>query len=78
MKSILMEKRFANLGRQPRSIFSGSGVGRRSEMVGSKNASEEHMDKIHACFSFFEYIKDHSALAIRILEELKAFCKELS
>jgi hypothetical protein len=43
-----------------------------------KKASEDHMDKIHACFSFIDYNKDRSALVIRVLGELEALCKELS
>ncbi|KAJ5171541.1 transcriptional regulator family: Fungal Specific TF [Penicillium coprophilum] len=41
------------------------------------NAAEEHIDRIQTCFSFFEYIKDHSALAVRVLGELRAFCTEI-
>ncbi|KAJ5510839.1 transcriptional regulator family: Fungal Specific TF, partial [Penicillium expansum] len=38
------------------------------------NAAEEYIDRIQTCFSFFEYIKDHSAIAVRALSELRAFC----
>ncbi|KAJ5801385.1 transcriptional regulator family: Fungal Specific TF, partial [Penicillium psychrosexuale] len=38
------------------------------------NAAEEYIDRVQTCFSFFEYIKDHSALATRVLSELRAFC----
>lgn len=41
------------------------------------NAAEEYIDRIQTCFSFFEYIKDHSALAMRVLGELRAFCAEI-
>ncbi|KAJ5288639.1 transcriptional regulator family: Fungal Specific TF [Penicillium angulare] len=42
-----------------------------------KHASKEYMDRIQTCLTFLKYIKDHNALAIRALEDLKAFCKEL-
>ncbi|KAI2675811.1 transcriptional regulator family: Fungal Specific TF [Penicillium roqueforti] len=38
------------------------------------NAAEEYIDRVQTCFSFFEYIKDHSALATRVLSELRVFC----
>ncbi|KAJ5771188.1 transcriptional regulator family: Fungal Specific TF [Penicillium nucicola] len=41
------------------------------------HAAEEYINQIQTCFSFFEYIKDHSALATRVLGELRVFCAEL-
>ncbi|OQE10678.1 hypothetical protein PENFLA_c082G09057 [Penicillium flavigenum] len=40
-------------------------------------AAEEHIDRLQTCFSFFEYVKDHSALAIQLLGELRIFCAGL-
>jgi hypothetical protein len=40
--------------------------------------SEEYADRIQTCFSFFEYVKDHSALASRVLGKLRTFCAEVS
>ncbi|KAJ6190327.1 transcriptional regulator family: Fungal Specific TF [Penicillium mononematosum] len=40
-------------------------------------AAEEHIDRLQTCFSFFEYIKDHSALASQLLGELRIFCAGL-
>jgi hypothetical protein len=41
------------------------------------HAAEEYIDRIQTCFSFFEYVKDHSALASRVLSELRIFCADI-